>query len=116
GRRGARSRRASPRREALTERAAPRRGRGRIVRASADGSKKNGQERRLAPSCPWSCRNEPGRLVHDLVVGRRPLLARLPLFVEDRPERLIQVFAVLLERLPEQTLLHRANLPQRAVA
>src|SRR5207245_10293531 len=39
-----------------------------------------------------------------------------PVFVDDRPEHLIQVLAVLEERSPEHAFLHGADLSRRAIA
>src|SRR5438128_12527005 len=40
----------------------------------------------------------------------------LPIFVEDGPQNLVEVFAVAQERFSEDTLLNGADLPQCAVA
>src|SRR3954454_14388060 len=40
----------------------------------------------------------------------------VPILVEDRPQRLIEVLAVLLERLAKHPFLHRTELAERAVA
>src|SRR4030095_15342530 len=39
-----------------------------------------------------------------------------PVFVENRPQRLVEILAVAQERLPQDPFLDRADLPQRAVA
>src|SRR4029453_18560606 len=39
-----------------------------------------------------------------------------PVLVEDGPQRLVEILAVAEERLAQDAFLHRANLPQRAVA
>src|SRR5579872_1775463 len=55
--------------------------------------------------------------VWGLVNAARPDdLAGLAVVREDRPERLIQILAVLEERLPEHAFLNGAELPQRAGA
>ena len=41
---------------------------------------------------------------------------RLPVFVDDRVERLIEVLAVAKERLAKHPFLHSTDLPQCAVA
>src|SRR5207237_6890994 len=47
---------------------------------------------------------------------RGPAVLCLPILVENRPQRLIEILAVLQERFAEQAFLHRADLSQRAVA
>src|SRR5450759_2352684 len=52
-----------------------------------------------------------------LVNARAPHDAlRLPILVQNRPEGLVEIFAVAEERLAQDAFLHRANLPQGAVA
>src|SRR5579864_9502898 len=57
--------------------------------------------------------------------GRGPLLVnravpgqatRLPVGVQDRPERLVEALAISLERLSEDPFLDGADLPQRTVS
>src|SRR6185436_1864929 len=50
------------------------------------------------------------------VNARARRLLPAPVLRKNREERLIQMLPVLLERLPQQTFLHRADLHQRAVA
>ena len=47
---------------------------------------------------------------------RRGPTPGLPVLVENRPEHLVEILAVLEERLAQHALLHGADLPQRAVA
>src|SRR4051812_47411 len=66
----------------------------------------------------------PAMSVADIVlwlVNSRPLLRDpgalgLPVLGENRPQRLIQVLAVLEEGLPKDAFLHCADLAERAVA
>src|SRR4051812_22325277 len=54
-------------------------------------------------------------LVHDHAAVAVPDCIRLPVLVENRPERLIEILAVLEERLAEQPFLDGADFSQRAV-
>src|SRR5213079_2983141 len=43
-------------------------------------------------------------------------LGSSPVFVENRPQRLVEILAIAQERLPQDTFLQRTNLTERAVA
>ena len=73
----------------------------------------------VTPSCPCLPCLLPilcCGLVNSRPLLRDPAALGLPVLVENRPQRLIQVLAVLQERLAKDAFLHGADLPQRAVA
>src|SRR5690349_3819065 len=55
-------------------------------------------------------------LVNDHPVVAVPDRVRLPVLVENGPERLIEILTVLQKRLAQQSFLHGADFSQRAVA
>ena len=82
---------------------------------------------RLDPNRPETKKPEAGSIPPPAVVLRRESpglmdpgtphrLRPAPVLVEDRPQRLVEVFAVAEERLAQDALLLRAHLAERAVA
>ena len=74
--------------------------------------------KRKKPEAGWSrlrqssCAESPGLMDPGTPHGLRTA----PVLVQDRPQRLVEVFAVAEERLAQDAFLHRADLAQRAVA
>src|SRR5262245_42860121 len=58
----------------------------------------------------------PGDLMNQTARGDRTGFSTEPVFVEDRPQRLVEILAVLEERPPQHAFLHGADLAKRAVA
>src|SRR5204863_6357345 len=78
---------------------------------------RQGQERPCGRSCPVTMtRYGVFFLMNNLSLPGEIDVPGLPVFVQDRPERLIEILAVLEERLAKQSFLHGAHLLERAVS
>src|SRR3954471_3829091 len=86
------------------------------TRVQAKGGRPVSARRPLRPSPPCLSRGCSRGLVDRHPRVRECTTLPVPILVEDRPQRLIQVLAVLLERLAKYPFLHRTELAERAVA
>src|SRR5262245_42242910 len=85
------------------------------VASSSKAKGRKARDGRPAPACHVCCRMCVWCLVNSHSLLRHPAAFGLPVLVENRPQRLIEILAVLQERPAEQPFLHRTDLPKRAV-